>query len=148
MASVISRSTLQYFGSVDTPIYPEPEWKSNPDMTQVVDLSHEFWKWDTGTDRPIPQTASEQAATTAAIVEASRDSAILPIDDVETLERAQTSLLVSEFNTHSDKINAILDAVDAATTFAELKTSVAAIANQPTKTLSQFKTDMRDNLGT
>ncbi len=147
MASVINRTTLQFLRSVDTPKYPEPTWKINPDMSLVEGLSKQFWKWDSESERPIPQTAEEQTATTLARLDSSRDSSISRLDGVEDILRAIATLLVDEFNSHTNKINAILDAVDAATSLADFKASVALITDQPTRTLSQFRTAIRNNLG-
>ena len=147
MASVIHRTTLQYFRSADTPKYPEPTWKHNPDMSLVEGLAKYLWKWDTGTERPIPQTAGEQAATLLERLESSRDGTISAMDNVEDILRALATLLVEEFNKHTDKTNAILDAIDNASNLATLQSAVGAITNHPTRTLSQFRTAMRNNLG-
>tara|TARA_R110002126_G_scaffold84465_3_gene205236 strand:- start:2616 stop:3062 length:447 start_codon:yes stop_codon:yes gene_type:complete len=147
MASVIHRTTFQYLGSADTPNYPEPTWKHNPDMSQVVGLAKFLWKWDAGTERPIPQTAGEQAATILERLESSRDDTISSLDGVEDILRAMASLLVTEFNAHTDKINAILDAADNANNLSTFKAAMGAIADQPTRTLSQFRTAIRNNLG-
>lgn len=147
MASVINRTTFQFLRSADTPRYPEPTWKKNPDMTQVAGLAKYLWKWDVGTDRPIPQTAGEQTATLTARETATRDSTANQLDGSEAILRAVMNLVVDEFNRHTVKLNAVMDAVDAATSLGDFKSAVAAIADQPTRTLEQFKTAIRNNLG-
>jgi hypothetical protein len=62
MAAVIHRTTLQYLSSVNTPDYPEPTWKWNPDMSHVASVAFKYWKWDALAECPIPMTAGEQAA--------------------------------------------------------------------------------------
>ena len=44
MASVINRTTKQYFQSVNTPDYPESDWIINPDMSAVVGVPVKYWK--------------------------------------------------------------------------------------------------------
>lgn len=147
MVSVIHKTTFQFLSSADTPRYPEPTWKHNPDMTQVQGLAKHLWKWDGGTDRPIPQSAGEQVATSLARETAARDASAGQLDRVEDILRAMASLLVSEFNNHSNKINAILAAAETATSLASFKTDMDAIVDQPTRTLGQFRTAIRNNLG-
>ena len=149
MADVIHRTTLQFLPSANTPLYPEPEWKHNPDMTQVVGVARRFWKWDAGTERPIPQTAGEQAATIAAALDAQRDAALAAqVDNVEDVLRQVVVLFVAEFNAHTDRTNAILDAIDGASNLSGLKTAIGAITDLPTRTLAQLRTIIRAGMGT
>ena len=147
MASVINRTTLQYLRSVNTPEYPTSEWEINPDMSQVQGVDRKYWKWDGVESRPIPMDSGEQIALDIANLEASRDSAISQLDRQEDIIRAFANLMITELNNHTDKINAIMDGVDAATNLAEFKASVAALTDLPTRTINQFKTAMRNNLG-
>lgn len=71
MASVIHRTTLAFLASVNTPDYPEPEWKHAPDMTAVEGVPSRYWKWDAEADRPVPMTDAERAALGAAAERAS-----------------------------------------------------------------------------
>jgi hypothetical protein len=148
MADVIHRTTMQFLTSVNSPEYPEPTWKWNPDMSQVVGLAPHLWKWDAGTERPIPQTSGEQAATIAARLAAARNSLIAQIDNIEDILRAFAGLLVDELNDRSTTITSILDAIDSAVNLAGLKTAVAGIANPPQRTLAQLRTAIRNKLGT
>lgn len=147
MADVIHRTTLRFVPSANTPLYPEPEWKHNPDMSQVAGVERRFWKWDAGTERPIPQTAGEQTATIAAALSAQRDAAIAQIDNVEDVLRQVIVLFVAEFNAHTDRTNAILDAIDGASNLSQLKTSIGAIADLPTRSLAQLRTIIRNGMG-
>lgn len=62
------------------------------------------------------------------------------------LARALAAVLLDELNLHALKINAILDAVDAATSLADLKTRIAAIPDYPQRTLAQIKTAIQNKL--
>lgn len=66
MSNVIHRTTLEFRPSVNEPDYPEPTWKWDPDMSQVVGVDSRYWKWDAANERPIPMTAPEQAAVDSA----------------------------------------------------------------------------------
>lgn len=67
-------------------------------------------------------------------------------DSEAKLLRAIAAVLLDELNLHAAKINAILDAVDAATSLADLKTRIAAIPDYPQRTLSQVKTAIQNKL--
>ena len=56
------------------------------------------------------------------------------------LLRSVLLILVDEFNIHSAKTNAILDAIDGASNLAGLKTTVGAIADLPSRTGAQLRT--------
>ena len=62
--------------------------------------------------------------------------------------KAAVAVLIDELNNHANKINAILSAVDAATSLADLKTRVAAITDYPQRTLSQAKTSINNKIDT
>jgi hypothetical protein len=148
VADVINRTTLEFMRSVNEPLYPEPTWKHSPDMSQVVGVEPRFWKWDAIADRPIPMTAPEQAAVVSTKLNAARDAAVERLTVQEDLLRAFMLLVLSEFNAHTAKVNAILSAIDAATTLANLKTAIAAIPDLPVRTEQQLRTAIRNNLGT
>ena len=52
--------------------------------------------------------------------------------------RALALLVLDELNSHAEKITAILDAADTATSLATFKTSMLAIADQPQRTRPQL----------
>jgi hypothetical protein len=60
--------------------------------------------------------------------------------------RAVAAVLLDELNAHADKINAILSAVDAATSLADLKTRIGLIADYPQRTLAQAKTSINNKI--
>lgn len=53
------------------------------------------------------------------------------------LMRALLAALLDELNLHASKINSILSAVDAATSLADLKSRIGAIADYPQRTMAQ-----------
>lgn len=55
------------------------------------------------------------------------------------VSRAVLLALVDELNLHALKVNAILDAVDASTSLADLKSRIALIADYPARTVAQAK---------
>lgn len=146
--NVIHRTTLQFVASANTPDFPEPTWKHNPDMSAVVGVPVHFQKWDAVAERPIPQTAGEQAATAAARLTASRNATAAQLDQVEGVLRAFMLLLVDELNLHSARLNSILTAIDGAGTYANMRTAIAAIADLPTRTAQQLRDAIRNKLGT
>jgi hypothetical protein len=81
-------------------------------------------------DPPICEASNSQVVV-------ARDRAKAEIDK-EIALKAIVLLVLDEFNLHADKHNAILDAVDAATSLADLKTRVAAIPNYPQRTAVQL----------
>lgn len=71
MANVIHRTTLAYVPSANTPDYPEPTWKHNPDMSAVAAVPTKYWKapanWDaTSTTGPVEMSAGEKTAVDTA----------------------------------------------------------------------------------
>lgn len=62
------------------------------------------------------------------------------------LLRGALLALVDELNLHALKINSILDAVDAATSLADLKARIGAIADYPQRTLAQAKASIRNHI--
>lgn len=148
MANVIHRTTLEFRPSANEAFHLEPEWKHSPDMSQVVGVEPRFWKWDAVNERPIPMTAPEQATATATALSAARDAAAARLTQTEDVMRAFMLLVLDELNDHSAKVNAILDAIDAAVSLAGLKTAIAAIPDLPVRTEQQLRTAIRNNLGT
>jgi hypothetical protein len=142
MADVIHRTTLEYRLSVNEPDFPEPEWKWNPDMTQVAGVPPRYWKWDTPTERPVEQDAAEKAATDAAIAQAVEDGQMEPLD-MKDLWQAFALTVMDELNRHAATINAILDAIDNANNLSTLKSAVAAISDEPIRTGAQLKGAVR-----
>ena len=106
--------------------------------------------WDGGLNNMRAMTAGEIAAIPGQITVALRAAASTQIatgtDADAKLKRAIVDVLKDELNLHALKINAILDAVDAATSLADLKTRITAIPDYPQRTLSQIKTAIETKL--
>ena len=109
-------------------------------------ISPQYRKWVV--DHIEEMTAQEKAAADAAALAAQRDGQAAQLDQIEGVTRAFMLVVLDELNNHALKINAILDAIDAAASLAALKTSVAAIADYPQRTSTQLKTAVRGKLGT
>jgi len=62
------------------------------------------------------------------------------------LLRAVLLIIVDEFNNHSDKTNAILDAIDGASNLSGLKSSIGAINDLPQRTGAQLRTEVKTKL--
>lgn len=123
MADVINVADLRYLSSVNTPDYPEPEWKHNPDMSAVSFVAQRYWVWSTANERPEPMSQSAQDAVDASILTAELDAEIQQVDDTKDIIRAMSQLMISE-------LNAIKDG-----------------ATRDTWTLATFRTALRDYLG-
>ena len=147
MANVINTTTLQFLRSVNSPDYPAPTWKRNPDMSAVDGVDRKYWKWDAIAERPIPMDAGEQVAHDLQQLESSRDAVVAQLDRQEDVLRSVVAAIIGELNDASDTINAILAAAGAATSLATFKTEMALIANRPTRTMAQLRTVVRNALG-
>lgn len=141
MAAVLNRTTKQYLPSVNTPDYPTAQWIINPDLSAVVGFSSRYWII-TG-DVVTLMNQAQRDALDAQLLAASRDATVNSIDAVGSFDRAQTQALQQELNSVTAKLNAILDAIDGAGTFAAMKPAIAAIADYPQRTLAQWKTQIR-----
>ena len=112
MANVINRDTLQFLTSQNTPDFPDPPWKINPDMTQVVGVPSYHQKWDVGADRPIPMTAGEIAAFDAAALDADADAALGPLAGANIVDVVRALALVTK-----DEINLLRTAIESINQF-------------------------------
>lgn len=146
MASVLHRTTKQYIPSANTPDHPVGQWIINPDLSAVVGFGSQYWTI-TG-DAVTLMTAPQRAAVDAALVEAARDSVAAMMQSQEDINRAFMLVCLDEFNAHALKIKALLDAIDASTTYANLKTGVAAVTDYPQRTELQLRNAVRGKLGT
>lgn len=149
MADVLNTSTLEMRASVNEGQSP---YNASP---WIIITREQFNLWST-----IPQiyrkwtgvaieemTGPEKAAADAARLQAELDSVMTALDQQNDILRALVKLLVSEFNNHANKTNSILDAIDASSSLANLKTAVAGIQNHPTRTLAQLRSAIRAELG-
>lgn len=79
-----------------------------------------------------------------------RQAAIALLSDAKEqlalVDRAIVLLALDVTNALATKINAILDAIDGASTLAQVKTAIAAIADAPTYTPAQARTAINNKL--
>lgn len=148
MASVVNRTTFEFLASVNTPLFPDPPWKVNPDMSQVVGVPTYFQKWDAVNDRPIPMTAGEQATVTASRLSTARDATAAQLTSTENIIRALVLLIMDEFNLHSTKESEELADIAAATSLADYKTRRGIRSAVPQRTAQQLIDAIRQKLGT
>jgi len=86
-----------------------------------------------------------QAAKAAATSSIDIGSAITG-DKMERIVRALVLMILDEFNAHAIKTNAILTAIDNASTLAQLKTAVLAIPDYPQRTAAQLVTAIKTQI--
>lgn len=145
MSDFVNPSTLDLIASVND--MPSP-WVvcTRADLTTWQAIARQYRKWVT--DHVEEMTAGEKTGVDAAALTAQRDAIAAQLDAAEDVLRAFMLTVLDELNNHADKINAMLTAVDNATSLADLKTRYAAIADYPTRTAQQLKTTVRGKLGT
>ncbi len=146
MSNVLNRTTKVYIPSANTPDYPVAQWIIDPDMTAVVGYPSQYWII-TG-DVVTLMDAAARAQVDAAALNASRDSTAAVLNEPEAYPRGYALVALDELNAHALKVNSILDAVDAATTLADMKTRIAAITDYPQRTINQMQNAVRSKLGT
>jgi hypothetical protein len=146
MAAVLNRTSKVYITSANTPDYPVAEWIINPDLSAVAGFPSQYWII-TG-DVVTLMDQAQRDAVDAAALDAQRDNTAEVLAQPEAYPRGYALVALDELNAHALKTNAILDAVDAATTLADLKTRIAAIADYPQRTIQQMQTAVRNKLGT
>ena len=145
MASVLNRTTRQYLTSVNTPDYPVVDWIIEPDVSAVAGQPGKYWK--IVGDVVSLMSAGEQATVDAAEQTARRDAIAAELDQVEDVLRALTLTILDEINLHATRSTAILNAADGAANYGAFRTAIAAIADVPTRTITQLKTVLRSKLG-
>lgn len=141
-------SPVQYRPSVNSPDFPAPWVLNQPeaDALYAANVPVRYWKSVGGIATEMD--AGEKAIIDTNSVNASRDATAARMDDIEDVVRALALATLDELNTHALKTNEILDAVDAATSLADLKTRIAAVTDYPQRTGAQLKTSVRNKLGT
>jgi hypothetical protein len=146
MAAVLNRISKVYIPSANTPDYPVAEWIINPDMSAVEGFPSQYWII-TG-DIVTLMDQAQRDAVDAQALNTSRDTTAAVLNEPEAYPRGYALVALDELNAHALKTNAILDAVDAATTLADLKTRIADIADYPQRTIQQMQNAVRNKLGT
>lgn len=148
MSSAFNPNTVEYRQSVNTPDFPAPWIINQPeaDALAATNVPRGYWKSVGGIATEM--TAPEKAAVDAANLQSGRDAASARMDNVEDIIRALALTTLDQLNAGSAKTNAILDAIDAATSLADLKAGIGAIANLPIGTSAQMRDAIRAKLGT
>lgn len=78
-----------------------------------------------------------------------RRLAVVLADDhspASKLDRGLVAALLDELNNHAAKINAMIDAVNAATSLADLKTRFSTITDYPVRTMAQAITSIKNHI--
>jgi len=120
-------------------------WIYDPDLSAVTGWPSRYWSITGDIITLMDETA--RAAVDAALIEAARDAVATQLDQAEDILRAFMLLVLDEFNAHADKTNAILNAIDASATLAEVKANIGAITDYPTRTAQQLRDAIRSKLG-
>lgn len=149
MADVLNTTSLEMRASVNEvqQPYDAAPWMviSRAQFDLWSTIPQQYRKW-TGV-AVEEMTGPEKMAVDLALLESSRDGIVQQLDQQEDILRAFAGLLVDELNDHSARVNAILNAIDAAASLAALKTAVAGIQNLPTRDLAQLRNAIRAKIG-
>ena len=136
MPNYLHRTTKQYLRSVSPASLPEPveNYIFMPDLSAVEGVPNRYWKI-TG-DVVNEMTQGEKDTVDMQALNDSRDAIIAEIDNLESIIRALTKILVSEINILRQQFNATTGEVQqlTTTTFAD-------------RTLSQVRNQLRNDLG-
>lgn len=145
MATVLNRTTKALIESANTADYPIVDWIINPDLSAVAGFASKYWTISGDAVSLLDQAGRD--AVDAAILSAERDAVAAAMDAVEDYSRAFALVVLDEINLHATRITDVLNAVDAASNLATLKSAVALIPDVPTRTIAQLKTALRNKLG-
>lgn len=145
MATVINRTTAEVRRSVNAADYADPPWLHDPDLSGVAGVPQRHIKVTGDVVSEMSQT--EKDAVDAALLSSARDAVAAQFDNAEDTFRAFALTVLDELNLHAERITAILDAIDAASSLGDVKTAVAAINDVPQRTIAQMKTSVRNKLG-
>lgn len=113
-----------------------------PTACDIVWLSQQAQPSEAEIDAAAPNTAAN-------LLVLDRLRVVAKLTGTDLNDKVLRSLLLTtlaEFNLHKDKLNQILNAIDASTDYATLKTNIAAIADYPTRTRPQLITAMTNNI--
>lgn len=136
MPNYLHRTTKRYLQSVSPASLPEPveDYIFMPDLSAVEGVPARYWKI-TG-DVVSEMAQGEKDTVDMQALNDSRDSIIAEIDNLESIMRALTKILISEINILRQQFNATTGEVQqlTTTTFAD-------------RTLSQVRDQLRNDLG-
>lgn len=144
----LHRTTKEVLRSVPSAELPEPvaNYIEEPDLSLLDTVPVKYIKIEG--DDLVEMTRAEKNAVDAAELSTQRDAETAQFDAPESVIRALVLVLLDELNAHAATTNAILNAIDNATSLADLQTAIGAISNLPSRTPSQARTAIRNRLGT
>lgn len=138
MPNYLHRTTKQYLQSVSPSSLPEPmgNYIYMPDLSAVAGVPSIYWII-TG-DIVSEMSQAEKDAVDSAILSGARDSVIeAEIDELESVMRQLTKMIISEINILRQQLN---------TTTAEA--AQLTDTNFTDRTIAQVKNQLRNDLGT
>lgn len=116
-----------------------------PDLITVVGQPIKYWKLN-GDLVELMSAAEIQAVNDAEAI-AKKDLSADGFDSAHpNVNRAVLEIIIDEFNRHSNRTNALLDAIDNAVNLGSLQTAVQGINNIPIRTLADLKAALRNKL--
>lgn len=147
MPDFLHRTTKQRYHSFPFADLPEPvaNYIVDPELSAVLGQPVKYWVI-TG-DVVTLADASARAAIDAALLVLVRDETADFLTEPESILRGLSLAILDEFNQRNDKIVEILDAIDAASNFSQVKANIAAITDPPQRTIAQLKTAVRAKAG-
>lgn len=148
MSSAWNPNTVDYRRSVNTPDFPAPWVINHAEADALFDANVPMQYWKSVGGVATEMTQPEKDAVDALALESKRDGTVARMDNIEDIIRALALTLLDAHNQNRTTINALLDAIDAATSLAELKASVGSIANLPIGNGAQLRAQVRAKLGT
>lgn len=137
MGDYVHRTTKSYLRSVSPNELPEPlaNYIEDPDLSAVVGVPSVYWIVIGDVISEMSQ--GEKDAVDAQLLQERYDSIIQEIDNLESVLRALTKMIISEINILRQQFN---------TTTAEIPQ--ATDTNFADRTLEQVKQQLRNDLGT
>jgi len=133
----IRNAVYNRFGTIDCEVlHPQFNWipfTASPDDEEKVgrDIYDEALKLN-----PAPYVAPPPVVIDWDKVDTKNLNTVLTEEG--SVVRALALLMLDEFNSHAEKITAILNAADSASSLATFKTAMAAIVDQPQRTQAQL----------
>ncbi len=146
LTGISSGGMERQFGGSFHDVAGEPtsniEWIHAPDLSAVTGQPNRYWVITGDVVTLMGQTARDalDAAEEAVRFDAIADE----LERAETIMRGFAEVVLNEFNARADKTNAILDAIDNATSLASLKTAIGAINDYPQRDLPQLRDAVRN----
>lgn len=148
MGDWVHRTTKSYLQSIPENELPEPaaNYIFMPNMSAVVGIPSIYWII-TG-DVITEMNQAEKDIVDAQILSDNRDSTTAQLDDLEEILRQIVTLSMREINILRGWTLDFKAEVAAAGNLGQLKTSVALLPDLNDLTFAQFKTQIRNDLGT